>query len=156
MAKVARFFETHPDIDVLFGDAILVDNKGDLLSYRRTILPNLHHIHASHLNVLSCATFVRHSILDRGFLLNTRWRTIADAVWVVDLLEAGIPMAVLNEPLAAFTITDTNLGQTSIASSEAKRWHDETSSMSSSWLRPCFVLQHRFMKLFSDVLGPGR
>ncbi|MCE0497370.1 MAG: glycosyltransferase [Methylacidiphilales bacterium] len=155
LAKVTRFFETHPDIDVLFGDAILVDNKGDLLSYRRTVAPKLHHIQASHLNVLSCATFVRHSVLDRGYLLNTRWKTIADAVWVADLLEAGVRMAVINEPLSVFTITDANLGQSSIASSEAKLWREETSSKASSyWLRPYFVLQHRFTKLFHGAYWP--
>ena len=154
LAKVARFFATHPEIDVLFGDAILIDNKGDLLSYRRTVAPNRRHIRASHLNVLSCATFVRHSVLDRGYHLDTRWKTIADAVWVVDLLQAGVPMAVMNEPLSVFTITDKNLGQSSLASFEAKLWREETSSKNSLWLRPYFVLQHRLTKLFRGAYWP--
>jgi glycosyltransferase involved in cell wall biosynthesis len=153
LAKVARYFETHPEIDVLFGDALLISNTGALISYRRTVQPNLRHIQAAHLNTLSCATFIRRSVLDQGFKLDTRWKAIADAVWVVNLLKAGISMAVLNEPLAVFTITDKNLGQTSLASSEVKLWQAETSS-DSPWLRPYFVAWHRLAKLFSGAYWP--
>jgi len=153
LAKVAHYFETHPHVDILFGDALLVSNSGGLLSYRRTIAPNLRHIQASHLNTLSCATFVRRSVLDRGFKLDTRWRAIADAVWVVNLLKAGIRMGVLNEPLSVFTITDKNLGQTSLASSEAKLWQQEIFP-GSSWLRPYYVLIHRLTKLINGAYWP--
>jgi glycosyltransferase involved in cell wall biosynthesis len=153
LAKVAHYFEAHPEIDVLFGDALLVSNTGELISYRRTVQPNLRHIQASHLNTLSCATFLRRSVLNQGFKLDTRWKAIADAVWVVDLLKAGIPMAVLNEPLAVFTITDKNLGQTSLASSEVKLWQAETSS-ENPWLRPYFVVWHRLTKLFYGAYWP--
>ena len=153
LAKVARFFETHPDIDALFGDALLIGNSGNLLSYRRTVFPNLRHIQASHLNVLSCATFVRRSVLDRGFDLDTRWKAIADAVWVADMLKARIPMAVMNEPLSVFTITDQNLGQTSLAFNESEVWQQETSS-TSLWLRPYFVIRHRLTKLFRGAYWP--
>jgi len=154
LAKVARFFEAHPEIDVLFGDAILVNEKGDLLSYRRTVAPNLRHILASHLNVLSCATFVRHSVLDRGHHLDTRWKTIADGVWIVDLLRARVPMAVMNEPLSVFTFTDANLGQSSVAVAEVKLWQEETASESGRWLRPYFVLRHRLTKFLRGAYWP--
>ncbi len=42
--KVAEFFQAHPDVDVLFGDVILVDARGCPISYRRSILPHSHHI----------------------------------------------------------------------------------------------------------------
>jgi glycosyltransferase involved in cell wall biosynthesis len=153
LAKVAGFFEKHPEIDVLFGDALLAGNTGDLLSYRRTVAPKVGHIRASHLNVLSCATFVRRSVLERGFRLDSRWKTIADAVWVANLLEAKIPIAVMNEPLAVFTITDKNLGQTSLASSEIKRWREETKS-EAVWMRPYYVLEHRITKLLNLAYWP--
>jgi glycosyltransferase involved in cell wall biosynthesis len=150
LAKVADFFEKHPEIDVLFGDALLVNDKGDLLSYRRTIKPNLRHTQISHLNVLSCATFVRKSVRDRGYKLDTRWKTIADAVWIADLLKAGIPMALMNEPLAVFTFTNKNLGQTSLAFSEGRQWRSETSS-DSKVMRVIAVILHRINKLFGGA-----
>lgn len=67
--KVAGFFKRNPDVDIVFGDAILVDDGGNILSYRRTILPSTLHTRLSHLNTLSCATFVRRRIVDGGFLL---------------------------------------------------------------------------------------
>ena len=153
LAKVARYFEAHPEIDLLFGDALLVSNTGDLLSYRRAIAPTLNHVQAVHLNTLSCATFLRRSVLDQGFRLETRWKTIADAVFVADLLNADIPLAVLNEPLAVFTITDSNLGQTSLARSEAKRWRVETESDNLiSRLR--LIGWHRFIKLLHGAYLP--
>jgi len=146
LAKVAKYFETHPDIDVLFGDALLISNSGAVVSYRRTILPDLRHVQAVHLNTLSCATFFRRSVIEQGFKMNTRWRAIADAVFVADLLRADIPMGVLNEPLAVFTITDSNLGQTSLAYSEARLWRSETSS-NNPILRLYYIAAHRLSKL---------
>jgi glycosyltransferase involved in cell wall biosynthesis len=147
LARVARFFEAHPEIDILFGDAILVGDRGELLSYRLMVPPNLRHIRVAHLGVLSCATFVRRSVLERGYRLDTRWKMIADAVWVADLLRAGIPMAVINEPLSVFTLTGQNLGQTARAAVEAKHWQEKTAS-SEHRLRPWLVLGHRLKKLF--------
>src|SRR4029077_2170698 len=38
LRRVATFFDRRPDVDVLFGDAILIDNRGNPISYRRTVL----------------------------------------------------------------------------------------------------------------------
>jgi glycosyltransferase involved in cell wall biosynthesis len=153
LAKVARYFEVHPEIDILFGDALLVSNTGALLSYRRTIAPNVRHIQAVHLNTLSCATFFRRSVLEQGFKLNTRWRAIADGVLIADLLRADIPMAVMNEPLAVFTITDSNLGMTSLAQSEVKLWRKETAS-DNLLVQLYFTGWHRFIKLLHGAYWP--
>jgi len=153
LAKVAHYFETHPKVDVLFGDAVLMANNGALLSYRRTVMPNMGHIQLSHLNILSCATFVRRSVIDRGYLLDTRWKTIADAVWVTTLLKNKVPMGLLNEPLAAFTITDKNLGQSSLALTEAVRWQKEI-PYPARLLRLGYVLQHRLIKLLHGAYWP--
>ena len=153
LEKVSRYFAAHPEIDVLFGDALLVSNTGKLLSYRRTVLPQLRHIQLSHLNTLSCATFVRRSVIERGFHLELRWKALADAVWVASLLEADIPMAVLHEPLSVFTVTDKNLGQSSLALAEAQRWQDETCGKW-KWLRPLVVARHRLTKLLEGAYWP--
>lgn len=153
LAKVARYFETHPEIDVLFGDALLISNTGTLLSYRRTVTPNVRHIQAVHLNTLSCATFFRRSVLEQGFKLDTRWRAIADAVFITELLHADIAMAVVNEPLAVFTITDSNLGQTSLAQSEVKLWRVETTS-DNLLSQLYFTGWHRFIKLVHGAYWP--
>jgi glycosyltransferase involved in cell wall biosynthesis len=153
LAKVARYFEDHPEIDILFGDALLVSNTGALLSYRRTVMPDLLHIQNVHLNTLSCATFLRRSVLERGFKLETRWKAIADAVFIADLIRAGLPMGVLNEPLAVFTITDSNLGQTGLAHDEAKRWRKESAN-NHLISRLYYIARHRFSKMLHGAYLP--
>src|SRR5438477_8606151 len=44
LAKVVAFFEEHSDVDVLFGDAILIDRVCNPISYRRVVLPTLSHV----------------------------------------------------------------------------------------------------------------
>ena len=153
LAKVANYFEAHPEIDVLSADALLIGNTGKLLSYRMTVFPEARHIQLAHLNLLSCATFVRRSVLEKGYYLDERWKTISDAVWIVTLLEAGIPMAILNEPLAVFTITDKNLGQTALAFSETTSWQKETLSRR-SWTWRLVILKHRLKKLVRGAYLP--
>ena len=118
LARVAAFFDAHPEIDVLFGDAILIDQNGKPLSYRRTVLPTYDHVHYVHLNTPTCATFFRRTLVDRGFLFDSKWKVIGDQVWMEQLLRAGIRMATVNEPLAAFTFTGQNLGATKESAEE--------------------------------------
>lgn len=153
LGRVAAFFDRHSEVDVLFGDALLIDNHGRLLSYRRTILPRLDHIQLSHLNTLSCATFVRRRVIERGLFLDTSWKAIADAVWVAEMLRGGLKMAVLREPLAAFTMTDKNLGQSSLGLKEAARWAEQTQA-GRGWLRGPLVLRHRLEKLAAGAYWP--
>ncbi|MBA3650728.1 MAG: glycosyltransferase, partial [Chthoniobacterales bacterium] len=53
LARVAAYFRDHPEVDLLFGDVILVDENGQPVSYRRTVLPDRAHIRAAHLNTTS-------------------------------------------------------------------------------------------------------
>jgi glycosyltransferase involved in cell wall biosynthesis len=118
LAKVATFFVAHPDIDVLFGDVILVGKKGQPLSYRRTVLPTQRHLRFAHLNTHSCSTFFRRKLLDRGFYFDPVWKDVGDAVWVEALLRAKVEMAVLPEPLAVFSFTGENRSISPLASKE--------------------------------------
>jgi len=152
LKAVADYFHNHPDVDVLFGDAILLDEKGALISYRRTILPSLLHIQLSHLNVLSCATFVRRRVLAKGFLLDPSWKAIADAIWIRNLLKAKLKMAVLRRPLSAFTITRSNLGQTSLAKAEMLKFQSD-SWFPILWLREPVILWHRVKKFLAGAYG---
>ncbi|HWB59501.1 MAG TPA: glycosyltransferase [Chthoniobacteraceae bacterium] len=155
LAKVRDFFRARPEVDVAFGDALLVSESGELLSYRRTVLPSLLHLRLSHLNTLSCATFVRRSVIERGFFLEDRWKTIADGVWVAAMLTAHLPMAVIPEPLSAFTILEENLGQTEIARDERRRYLQETAA-SLAWMRGPVVAWHRVRKLLAGAYQKRR
>lgn len=144
LARVAAFFEGHPEVDVLFGDAVLLDESGGILSYRIAIKPTPLHTQLVHLCTLSCAMFVRRSVIERGLLLDDRYRAISDAVWVAAMLRAKLPMAVINQPLAAFTFTGANLGQTKVSTEEGARWSGEIKQW--AFLKIPVMVWHRVRK----------
>jgi glycosyltransferase involved in cell wall biosynthesis len=145
LAKVDRFFAAHPDTDVLFGDAVLVDARGMPLSYRRIVLPSASHVRLVHLNTLSCSMFFRRRLIERGLLFDPTRRAIGDAVWISHLLAEQVRMATLHEPLAVFSFTGENLGASTASKREADEWRGKSSV--SLALRSLFAkLQHRLRK----------
>jgi glycosyltransferase involved in cell wall biosynthesis len=152
LERVASFFEAHPDVDVLFGDAVLVDSEGNPISYRRTILPTLSHVRHAHLNTPTCATFFRRRLLDRGFFFDQKWKAIGDQVWMEQLLLANVPMATLPQPLAVFTFTGENLGSTTVSAQEVARRRGRISVMRG--LKIAAVISHRLRKLFAGAYRP--
>jgi len=152
LAKVADFFRQNPTVEVLFGDAVLLDSRGEILSFRKAIKPSLLHTQLVHLNTLSCATFVRRTVLDRGLFLDDKFQTISDAVWVASMLKVGIKMGVLNEPLATFTFTGANLGQSQRAFDEGRQWRGQVPC--AIWLKPLVVAYHRLRKFLAGAYQP--
>ena len=151
LIRVQEFFTLHPNVDVLFGDAILVDPQGAPLSYRRMVLPLRSHVRIVHLNTLTCATFFRRSIIERGHFFDLSWKVIGDAAWMDDLLRARTSMATLRHPLAAFTLTGANLAATDRGSREMERLRG------GSWkavLAPFLSLHHRWRKWCASAYAP--
>src|SRR5580704_8052109 len=75
LAAVDDFFSKHPGVDVVFGDFIGVDTKGDYLFHRKVLTPLKYHTWVSHLQTFTCATFFRRKIIaDQGHFFNPRLR----------------------------------------------------------------------------------
>jgi glycosyltransferase involved in cell wall biosynthesis len=153
LQKVSDFFAAHPDVDVVFGDALLADRNGSILSYRRAVLPERLHTQLAHLNTLSCAMFFRRRLIERGFLLDENSKAVADAKWVAALLDAKIPMAVLPEPLSVFVMTQANLGQTSLARLESIQWRKDGGVLRGLMRAPAIVF-HRLRKFLAGAYLP--
>jgi glycosyltransferase involved in cell wall biosynthesis len=151
LEKVARFFREHPRVEVVFGDAILIGARAEPLSYRRAVKPWRSHVRWVHLNTLTCATFFRRSVVERGFLFDPRWKAIGDAVWVERMLAARVPMAVLPEPLAAFAFTGGNLGASERAARELREWQGGDWRAKAA---PVFSLVHRVRKAWAGAYRP--
>jgi glycosyltransferase involved in cell wall biosynthesis len=150
LARVASFFDAHPNVDVLFGDAILIDRNGKPISYRRVVLPTFSHVHYSHLNTQSCSMFFRRRLLNQGFLFDPNCQAISDGVWVEQLLLAGVRMATLCEPLAIFTFTGQNLGSTKASEEEAAQRRGAPSLMTRC-RKVSAMVSHRLRKLFAGA-----
>lgn len=150
LQKVERFFAENPKVEVLFGDAILVDLEGRPVSYRRVVRPNRTHLRLDHLGTLSCATFFRRSVFDRGLQFDARLGSIGDAVWVNSILEAGVSMACFSDPLAVYTFTGTNLSETERSARETAEWMRQR-GCPPQWLRGPATILHRLRKLVAGA-----
>jgi glycosyltransferase involved in cell wall biosynthesis len=150
LANVAKFFADRPEVDVLFGDAILINAEGLPLSYRRAILPSLVHLRLADLNTLTCATFFRRRLVEAGHLFPTHLKIAGDQYWVFQLLQAGVRMEVLRKPFSVFTFTGSNLSNSAQASEEKFAWLP-SNEKPSRWLTPPVVLWHRLRKLFAGA-----
>ena len=122
LRRVAGYFEQHPEVDVLFGDSILVDSSLMPVAYRRVVLPNRRHTLLRPLGVLTCSTFFRRKLVEEGALFDTSWKIVGDKAWILSLLDRHYRMAVLNEPLAVFTLTGDNLSLHQTVQAERLRW----------------------------------
>jgi glycosyltransferase involved in cell wall biosynthesis len=150
LSEVANYFTTHPEIDVLFGDAVLVNAKGVPLSYRRVTLPSLAHLRLADLNTLTCATFFRRRLVDAGHLFPSHLKIAGDQYWVFQLLKSGIKMCVLQKPLSVFTFTGSNLSHTAGAGDERFGWLP-AEEKPSRWLRLPIVVWHRLRKFVAGA-----
>jgi hypothetical protein len=149
--RVVDFFSRHPEIDLLFGDALIIDRTGKALSYRRAIRPTESHVRFSHLNTYTCSTFFRRRILEQGHWLNPKWRSIGDAVWIHGILKAGLKIAVIPQLLSAFALTDQNLSTNNpVSEREKQAWLAEM-NVPALPFSIGHVLLHRLRKLFAGA-----
>jgi glycosyltransferase involved in cell wall biosynthesis len=100
LESVHRFFTRNSEVEVLFGDAILISAEGTPLGYRRIISPQRSHTVACHLGTLTCSTFFRRSVVERGLSYKSDWKDVGDAALVLSWLNAGVKMAAIPQPLA--------------------------------------------------------
>ena len=155
LSKVAGFFASHPEVDILFGDIVVVAPDGQPIGYRQAVKPMPGHIKACFLSTFSAATFLRRKVIDDGHLLDVRYRAISDAVWIEELIRSGYRCQVLNEPLAVFTQTGSNLGQSTLAVEEGRQWRKATGA--EGWMRRVFwSTLHRVRKLWAGAYRSRR
>lgn len=145
--RVAEVFLKRPDVDVLFGDALLVDPDGEAMAYRRIIRPNRVHTRLVHLCTLSCAMFVRRRLVDGRISFPSDFRAIGDAVFVDHLLRARVRMITLPRPLAVYTVTGKNLSASRAAETESSAWR--VSAPFPMWLRGPSIIHHRLRRFFA-------
>jgi glycosyltransferase involved in cell wall biosynthesis len=147
LQAVGDYFERHPDVEMLFGDALVVGPKGEFLCYRKVQKPSKHHVMVSHLPTFTSSTFFRRSLLDQhGLFFDTQWRDAGDAEWVLRALDRGIRIGILGKFLSAFTDTGANMNMGPNAQREKKLM----AGMAPAWARKlalALVWQHRVKRL---------
>jgi glycosyltransferase involved in cell wall biosynthesis len=150
LKAATEFFTRYPDIDVLFGDVVMVNAQGDYLSHRKMQTPLLYHTWTCHLSTLTCAMFFRRRILERGFWFDAKWRDSGDSEWMVRLLRDGVKMGVLRQFTSIFTQSGANMS----AGENARRENRELARSAPVWaqrLRPALIAHHRLRRLLGGM-----
>ena len=148
LSKVAEIFQQQTKLEVLLGDAILLNSSLEPICYRRIMVPSLWHTRLVHLHSLSCAMFFRKSALPNP-PLNPRWKVISDAVLIEHFLVNRKNIHACQLPLAAYAFTGQNLSADKNCK-ELEQWWAET-----RWppraLKPLVVIYNRFRRFLAGA-----
>ena len=125
LRKVADFFDAHPEVDVVFGDCLVVHEDGRYLCERRSLTPQVWHTWtASNLAFLTAVTFLRRRVLEQhNFWFNADFRDAGDQDWALRLARSKLKTAVLPEFLSVFTETGSNMNLGANAARERAAFH---------------------------------
>jgi glycosyltransferase involved in cell wall biosynthesis len=149
LRAVEEFFAAHPDVEVLFTDAVAVNGDGEYLWHRKMVPPLLWHTWTCHLATLTCATFFRRSVIDRRkIFFDPGWRYVGDGLWMIQLLQRRVSMKVLRRFTSVFTNRSDNLSLQPKAQEELQRYYGMAPVLAQC-LRP-LTKAHHFVR---RVLG---
>ena len=148
---VLQFFKEHPDIEVAFGHTVAVDVAGKYLWHRKVLVPTRAHTAVLPLSTLTCATFFRRSLIaKRKIGFDPAWRYCGDCVWILAMLDAGVPMAVIPQFTSVFTHTGSNLSLDAKAQEEARKFWAAAPAWNQQ-LRPLVLLHHRLRRWLGGI-----
>jgi len=122
LQRVARFFETHPEADFVYGDVLMVDPDGALLTYRKNPPLRRAYVLADHLYTQSAALFFRAGIFSSGVRFDPAWKAVGDCDFIVRTLTAGFRPASIKAYLAVCTMTGRNISRGSSGVSELEKF----------------------------------
>jgi len=147
---VQAYFEHHPQIDVAFADAIVVDAQGEYLCHRQACLPLKSHTMVSgNLAILTCATFFRRRLpVNQGLLFDPTFKVIGDAEWILRLIQHRVRMGLLKRFTSVFTETGSNMDLSPRGQPEKKQMFRSAPAWARS-CRPLVVGFHRFRRLLA-------
>ncbi len=109
LAGVAERFERESGLEMLFADAVVADAEGEFICFRKAQVPFRDQLWFR-MPILSCATFFRRSILDRGVRVDETKKVLGDVIWIMRAQQARVRMGVLRQFTSLFTETEGNLG----------------------------------------------
>jgi len=147
LAAVCDFFKGNSDVDVVFGDIVMIDSEGNYLYHRKVQTPRKYHTWTCQLSTLSCAMFFRRRLVfDRGFFFDPDLRAAGDGKWMVQLLEQRTRMAAMGLFTSAFTCTGSNMGDGENAHRERLRLAASAPVLVRAF-KPVIILHHRLRRL---------
>lgn len=152
LERVHSFFKSNPDIDVVFGNVIVINGDGSFNCYRKVQIPRKYHTWVSgNLATFTAATFIRRNALEKhGLYFDTRYRDLGDVDWMMRALKSGVKMALLHSYTSIFTETGANMNQGANAAREKKEFFSSAPAWAQR-MAPLFIMQHRLRRLLQGA-----
>ena len=112
LVAVRDHFRAHPSAEIVFANAVVVDEGGGFICYRKAIRPEKYHTWiTSNLAILTCATFFRGGLIHhRGLFFDAGMHAVGDSEWIMRLIDKKISMSLLPRFTSIFTETGHNMG----------------------------------------------
>ena len=120
LAKVVDYFSAHPEVDILFGDVLVVDEGGGFICYQKVVLPTHSQTILSHLPTYTAGLFFRRHVWEAGCRFDSSKKALGDSWWMLRALEARYKMARLGDYTSVVTATDDNLSLSATAREESR------------------------------------
>lgn len=152
LRKIWDRFQHHPDVDLFFGDALVLDEKGEARCWRKVLVPLVNHTWTCHFAAFTASMFFRRKLVVEGLCFDITYRAAADAAWYLQTRRRKIRVQSLGFITSAFVETGKNLGMTPTARQE----RDRLSRTAPAWiqaLRPFWMLWHRARRLLRGAYG---
>lgn len=150
LKTVHDYFNAHPHIEAVFAHTIVVSPEGQYLCHRKSLLPRANHLWVRFSN-LTCAIFLRRKALEeRQLYFDAQWRDVGDVIWVTDMVNKRVPMAVLNDYTSVFYETGDNMN----LKPNAKREQQIRFASKPEWIKrteKLFLLIHKFRMIKSGA-----
>ncbi len=143
LQRVADLFRREPQVDILFGNTLVIRPNGGLLAYRKSFVPRWPYVWASHMYAHSSSMFVKRRVFESGIMFDKSWRAIGDMDFVIRVLRRGFIAHHISEYFSAFMITGSNLGGGKDALIELNAYRRKAPT----WLRFSSFIAHAMMRL---------
>lgn len=109
LTAVGEAFEREPRLDILLADSVVVDEGGQFICCRKSLVPWAL-LAWTFVPMTTASLFFRRRVLDEyNLFFDTRWRGIGDVMWMRDALRLKLRIGVLRRYTSAFTETGENL-----------------------------------------------
>jgi len=153
LKRVAEAFRANPDVDLFFGDALVLDKKGHARCWRKVLIPLVAHTWTCHFSAFTAAMFFRRKLLEKGIRFDTRYRAAADAAWYLEARRRGVRIGTLGFVASTFVETGENLGM----SPQAKKERERLTQTAPRWMRfgrGLWRIFHRLRRWVDGSLRP--
>lgn len=146
LKKVADFFEKKPQIDVVYGDIEIIDNKGKVLGIKKVVPFNFKSQLFSASLVPQPATFWRKKVIKKIGFLNEKYQYQMDYEYFLRMGAKGIRFGIIKQPLAQFRLQPQSKTQTAYTT----KFFSDQFEIQRTYL-PLWKANHRLLKILKLI-----